>query len=176
MKLKIVYCFLPMKTLLIHVELMTQTEITNCIRKSSPQTFNSFHLTHLTLYAWRPSKMNKTFQQTTYHINQYLEIRWEILDHLGWKSIPGPSKTSVPMVKTMNSEPKYSLLSLPQVSVQEKTFVSMLDLIRIGWINTFASALWTCVWTLYCKDTIIKSYLIIEIIDHIIWESLLWGF
>lgn len=111
--------------------------------------------------------MNKTFQQTTYHINQYLEIRWEILDHLGWKSIPGPSKTSVPVVKTMNSEPRYLRLSLPQVSVQEKTFVSMLDLIRIGWINTFASALWTCVWTLYYKDTIIKYYLIIEIIDHI---------
>lgn len=33
MKLKIVYYFLPMKTLLIHVELMTQTEITETVSK-----------------------------------------------------------------------------------------------------------------------------------------------
>lgn len=71
------------KTPLIHVGFMIQTEITEVVSgRAHPKSSNSFHLTHLTLYAWKPLKM-KTFQQTTYHVNQCLEFRGEILGHFG---------------------------------------------------------------------------------------------
>ena len=58
--------FVPMKTLMIHVEFMTQTEIKEVVAtKAHPKCSNSFHLNHLTLPAWRPSKMSKTYQQAT---------------------------------------------------------------------------------------------------------------
>lgn len=139
--------FLSVKTLLICVEFMTQIEITEIVSRQAhpkllvPFTWPMWLYMHGDLPKWM------TFQQSAYRINQYLEFRWEILDHLGWKVISGPSKTSPPMVK-MNSEPKNLLLS--PGSIWEKAFVSMLDLTRIGWINTFASALYhTYVWTLH---------------------------
>lgn len=139
--------FLSVKTLLICVEFMTQIEITEIVSTQAhpkllvPFTWPMWLYMHGDLPKWM------TFQQSTYRINHYLEFRWEILDHLGWKVISGPSKTSAPMVK-MNSEPKNLLLS--PGSIWEKAFVSMLDLTRIGWINTFASALYhTYIWTLH---------------------------
>ena len=127
---------------------MTQIEKTEIVsRQAHPKLIVPFNWPMwLCMHGDLPKWM--TFQQNTDHINQYLEFRWEILDHLGWKIISGPSKMSAPVVKMMNSEPKYLLLS--PGSMWEKAFVSMLDLTRIDWISTFASTLHhTCVWTLY---------------------------
>lgn len=140
--------FLSVKTLLIGVEFMTQIEITEIVsRQAHPKLLVPFSWPMwLYMHGVLPKWM--AFQQSTYCINQYLEFRWEILDHFGWKIISGPSKMSAPVVKMMNSEPRYLLLS--PGSVWEKAFVSMLGLTGIGWINTFASALYhTCVWTLH---------------------------
>lgn len=58
--------FLPLKTLLTHVEFMTQTEKKPEVvsTKAQPQKFSFLLFEYLTLYAWGSSKMNKIFNRS----------------------------------------------------------------------------------------------------------------